>query len=179
MHKKHSVFILLSIQLAAAVILALINPIGDYIVRSKGTEYTFEASPVSCYGDYTDKMYICCHAKYAFDHNRFTDSRNYAVIETDKNGLSYISELTDTRPESSYLGTKHKSHLYFDNFTQELDYNIFKKSFKMNPPLFDRDSASDGYNFTFKAYVYNGKAVLDKILVNGIEINEFLANQKE
>lgn len=178
MRKKHPVLILLSVQLLAAVAVALINPVGDYIVRTKGTEYTFDTSCVNYYGDFTNEMFVYCYIKLNDEQDRFSShEESYALIEVGKDGLAYISDLSKTKPENGeYLGTEQKSYHYFDNFTQKIKYDVFKKSFKTDPPLFEYEvlEAGEDYTFTVKAHVYKGRSVLDEILVDGVEIEEFL-----
>ena len=68
MRKSKPAVILLLIHLAIALSLALINPVSDYIIRQKGTEYTFAVDEAWLTGDFIN--YIEEHpdliSSYAF-----------------------------------------------------------------------------------------------------------------
>ena len=51
MRKAKPILAVLSVQLLIAVLLTLVNPVGEYIVRTKRTEYTFATEAVEIYGD--------------------------------------------------------------------------------------------------------------------------------
>lgn len=179
MRKSKPVIILLSIQLLIAVTFALINPINDFIIRTKGTEYTFATQEAALYGDFTDFVEIQCHIKYGFDYDRFEYyPEQYAIIETDENGISNISALSDVKPENKdWLGTEKKPFGFYNWYTQKLDYELYEKGVK-NTSFFDRSSLtfSDEYDITVNVSVYKGKAVFNEILVDGVEIEKFIEN---
>lgn len=184
MRKSKPVIILLSIQLIFSVAVALINPVTNLIVRTFGTEHIFETSEVLYYGNLDDETIINCRIKYGFEYDRFEYvygvSERYAVIGTDENGLSYISSLSHSKPESGdYLGTGKYTYPWYDNFEKAVDSNLFKKVFSINPPMFhDEDlTLHPDYKFTVKVHIYKGTAILDEVYVNGVELDEFLKNQ--
>lgn len=179
MRKAKTILIVLSIQLLIAVSLSLINPISDYIVRIKGSEYTFATEYVEHYGDFTDFVEIQCPIKHGFDKELTYDyyDKQYAIIETDENGLSYISELSDNPPEKGdWLGTEKDHFTHFTWYSQKIDYELYEKKAEELFVDFDWKSKrlSDGYEMTVNVSIYKGKAVLNEIRVNGIEIEEFL-----
>ena len=182
MRKSKPVIILLSIQLLVAVTFALVNPINDFIIRTKGTEYTFKTQEAALYGDFTDFVEIQCHIKYGFDYDRFEYyPEQYAIIETDENGFAYISDLSDVQPESGdWLGTEKYRFEYYNWYCKELDYRLYKLGIE-NTTFFDRKhlNFSDEYEITVNVSVYKGKTVLNEILVDRVEIEEFLENSGE
>lgn len=181
MRKSKPVIILLSIQLVLALMLTLVNPIEDHIIRSKGTEYTFEISEAACYGNFIDKVDISVKIKNDFGFsNVYLTPGQYAIITTNENGLSRLSHTSDTRPESdAYIGTAGDKYYYFTEHQQTIDIEVFRLGADMEPPLFDlaKDVSTKNYEITAKIYVYKGKALLNEILVNGVEIEDFLKNQ--
>lgn len=178
MRKPKPVVILLSVQLIFAIALAFVNPVKDYLIRKNGTEYTFATQEAFLTGNFIDSVTAECHIKYGFDYDRFEFyPQPYAIIETDENGLAYISALSDTPPESGdWLGTE-KNHFYCFNFySKELDFNLYENALK-NTDLFDESfEFSDKYEITVNISVYKGETVLNAILINGVEIGEFLEN---
>lgn len=176
MRKSKPVITLLSIQLVLAVALALVNPVNDYIIRTKGTEYTFAVHESWLTGDFVNYVEANCYLDFGFDFDRFDyHSEPYAVISTDKNGLSYISELSETPPENGdWVGTEEEPFDYVCYYSSDkIDYELIE-----NTDLFDSNSFdfSDKYEITVRVSVYKGKTVLNAFLVNGVEIGEFLKN---
>lgn len=181
MRKSKPVIILLTIHLIIALSLALINPVNDFIIRKKGTEYTFASSEAYLTGDFVNYLEANCYIDFRFDFDRFEyHTEKYAVIETDENGISYISAITDTPPENGdWLGTKEKPFEYFYCFTTDkIDYKIIENSF-VSSDLFEDFEFSDKHEITVNVSVYKGRAVLNAFLVDGVEIEEFLDNYKE
>lgn len=183
MRKIRPVVILFSIQLIFVFALAMINPVTNLVVRTLGTEHTFDASETLCFGDFIDDVRFCCYIKYSFDYNRFDykygDAERYAVINTDENGFSYISAFSHEKPESGeYLGTSKKTYAWYDNFEKSIDAGLFKKVFDANPPMFigEKLTVHPYYKFTVKVHVYKGIAILDEMYVNGVEIEKFIKN---
>ncbi len=177
MRKVKPIIIVLSIQLLIAVSLSLINPISDYIVRSKGTEYTFATEGAEIYGDYTTFIELQCPIKHSFDKDltNYYD-KQYAIIETDENGHSYISVLSDNPPEKGdWLGTEKDSFHHFNWYNKKLDYNLYRMAEESTDFLAAKlTGMSDEYEITVSVFVYEGKAVLNEIQVNGVEIEDFL-----
>lgn len=177
MRKAKVILIVISIQLLVAVSLALINPVGDYIVRTKGTEYIFLTEGVEIYGDYTTFMELQCPIKMEFDKDRndYYD-KQYAIIKTDKNGLSCISELSDNPPpKGDWLGTAKNDFHHFCWYSQKIDYNLFSKAEEIVAYSDEKMwHVSDEYEITLNVSVYKGKAVMNEIQINGVEIEEFL-----
>ena len=183
MRKAKPILIVLSVQLLIAVSLALINPVSDYIVRTKGTEYTFATEAAGIYGDYEDFVEIQCPIKHSFDKEQAYDyyDKQYAIIETDENGLSYISALTDNPPESGdWLGTERDSFHHYNWYNKRIDYNLYRIAEGSTDFLAAKISGlSDEYEITVSVFVYKGKAVVNEIMVNGVEIEEFLNKLEE
>lgn len=178
MRKSKPVIILLSIQLAIALILALINPASDFIVRKKGTEHVFALGHTYLTGDFVNFMQANAGIKVTYEVDRFGNhpQKNYAIITTDENGVSYISSLSDEKPESGeWLGTEAKSYDYYYVFTSDkIDCELIEN----NQDLFYEFDFSDKYEITAKAYVYKGRAVLDSFLVDGVELEDFPENKE-
>lgn len=183
MRKSKPVLILLSIQLILVILLAMINPVTNLVVRTFGTEHTFETSEVLYFGDFIDEVRFCCYIKYGFDYSRFDymydQPERYAVIDTDENGMSYVSALSREKPESGeWLGTSKEPYAWYDSFKKTVDAELFQKVFDANPPVFDGETleVNPEYKFTVKAHVYKGIAVFDEMRINGVEVEEFLKN---
>lgn len=178
MRKLKPVVILLSIQLVIALSLTLINPVSDYVIRRKGTEYTFAVEEAWLTGDFVSYVEANCYIEFRFVYDRFEyHPENYAIIETDENGISYISSLSGTPPENGdWLGTEEKPFDWYCCYSSDKsDYEAFKKAFK-NTDSFENFNFSDNYEITVKVSVYKGRAVLDSFLVNGVEIEKFIEN---
>ncbi len=178
MRKAKSVIILISIQFLIAIALTLINPVSDYIVRTKGTEYIFLTDSVELYGDFSDYVELSCSIKIGFDKELVYDyyAKQYAIIETDENGLSYISGVSDNQPrEGAWLGNKTDSFHHFTWHSKTIDYDLFSKAEEIAAYSDEKMwHISDEYEITLNISVYKGKAVLNKILIDGIEVEEFL-----
>ena len=140
MRKSKPVLILLSIQLMLVILLAMINPVTNLVVRTFGTEHTFETSEVLYFGDFIDEVRFCCYIKYGFNYSRFDymydQPERYAVIDTDENGMSYVSALSREKPESGeWLGTSKEPYAWYDSFKKPLIQSFFKR-FLMQIRLF-------------------------------------------
>ncbi len=182
MRKFRPVAILLAIQLIIAVSLALINPINDYIIRKKGTEYTFATQEAYLTGDFSSYVEINCRLKFGFDYNRFGYyPEEYGIIDTDKNSLAYISELSRTKPEGKdYLGTDKKSYAYISHFTSdEIKLDLISFETKNVDFLLDKDLGFlDNHEVTVNVSVYKGDAVVNEFYIDGIKAEEYLKNLK-
>lgn len=176
MRKCRPVIILLSVQLAFAIALALVTPVTDFIVRTKGTEHTLDVSEVWTIGE----SRISCRIKHRSDYD-WTEyhPENYALIETDENGISYISELSEARPEAGeYIGTKKKPFHWYEYFEAKTEQELLMKAFSLDPPMFYGEDLTvhPDYKFTVKVHIYKGMALLDDVYVNGVELEEFFEN---
>lgn len=182
MRKIRPVAILLAIQLIIAVSLALINPINDYIIRKKGTEYTFATQGAYLTGDFSSYIVINCMLKFGFDYNRFGYyPEEYGIIDTDENSLAYISELSHTKPEGKdYLGSDKKSYAYLLHFTSdEIKLDLIGFETKDVDSLSDKDlSFLDDHEVTVNVSVYKGDAVVNEFYIDGIEAEEYLQKLK-
>lgn len=179
MRKSKPVVIFIAIQLIIEIILA--NPAEAYFIRKFGTEYTFAVQEAYLTGDFVNYIEANGYVDCRFEFDRFEyHPENYAVISTDENGISYISSITDTPPESGdWLGTKSKDFNYYYHFTTDkIDYENFENS-ALNSDLFDHYEFADKYEITLNVSVFNGKAVLNEFLVDGVEINEYIKTQSE
>lgn len=179
MRKAKPVIVLLAIQLFVALAIALFNPVKDAIIRAKGTEYTFATQETFLTGDFTEYVNTDCHIKYGFNYDRFGYSpEEYAVIKTDENGLAYISELSFFPPENGdYLGTENKPHTWFSFYSKELDFELYEKACSSSSLFSGMEfNLSQEYEITVNVSVYKGEAVMNAILVNGVEIEEFINN---
>ena len=178
MRKSKPVIILLAIQLIIALSLAFINPVCDFIVQKKGTEYTFSVDDAWFTGDFVNTLEANCYLDFRFDFDRHDfHPETHAVIATDENGISYISALSETKPESGdWLGTEEKAFDYYCYFSSEkLDYDLVEAAF-FNTDLLSDFELTENYDITVSVSVYKGRAVLNKFLVNGIEIEDFINN---
>lgn len=184
MRKRRPVIILLCIQLAFITFLSAYNPIKNLVTRTFGTEYTFEVENLAYYGNFIDDMELHCQIKTEipdyYDHALVNGK--YGIIETDKNGLSRLSVTTDQKPEgNNYIKSKGDAIFYFTSPYMTLEYEIFELGETIDPPLFIRENltTSSEYDIAAVAYIFKGRILLKEILVNGVEISEFLTNQKE
>ena len=178
MRKSKPVVIFLSIQLIIAVAFALVNPIKDCIIRQKGTEYTFSVDEAWFTGDFTEYVEANCFLDFRFDFNRFDYyDENYGIIETDKNGISYIARLSHTAPENGdYLGTEEKDFGYWGYYSSErIDYSLVEKKLDYSV-LSEYDDFFANCDITVRLSVYKGETVLNSFLVDGIEIEEYMSN---
>ncbi len=184
MRKRLPVIILLAVQLIFIFSLAAYNPVRDMLIRIKGTEYIFEVTDLQYYGNFKDDMLLYCNIKTEFDgyYEFITINGKYGIINTNENGLSYLSEVTNDKPQAdNYIKSENDEIFYFTDPHQKIDYDIFVLGETTEPPLFIREKliTSDEYRITASVYVYNGNILLNKIFVNGTEIEEFLISSKE
>ena len=184
MRKSKPIIILLSIQLVFALLLAAYNPTKDFVIRTFGTEYTFAVENLAYYGNFIDDMQLHCYIKSDIpdDYAHPLANGRYGIIETDKNGLYYISLSTDQKPENDkYIKSKGDGVFYFSSPYMVLDYEIFELGETTNPPLFIRENltTSTEYEITASAYIFQGQIRLKEIYVDGIEIIEFLTTHTE
>lgn len=184
MRKSKPVIILLSVQLVFALLLAAYNPTKDILIRTFGTEYTFAVEHLAYYGNFTDDMQLHCNIKSEIpdDYAHPLANGKYGIIETDENGICYISLSTDQKPENDkYIKSKGDGVFYFDSPYMAVDYKTFELGETTDPPLFITSNltTSTEYEITASAYVFHGQIRLKEIYVDGIEIIEFLKTQKE
>lgn len=179
MRKAKPVVILLAIHIFVALSISLFNPIKDAIIRAKGTEYTFATQETYLTGDFTEYINAECHIKYGFDYDRFEYYPEHcAIIKTDENGLAYISELSFYPPESGdYIGTEKHPFAWFNFYSKELDFELYEKACSSSSLFggFDFNHLGE-YEITVNVSVYKGETVLNAILVDGVEIEEFINN---
>lgn len=185
MRKSKPVVILLAIQLVIAVSLALINPITDHIIRKYGTEYTFATNNAYLTGDFSEYVNITCELKYGFNESNYGDIQaEYAIIDTDKNSLAYISEVSNTKPENKdYInmeGLAVGAISYYSSDDIKLN-NISPEIKKILDDVLFHDkfnSFFDGHEVTVNISVYKGKAVTNDFYIDGIEAEEYIKNLK-
>lgn len=184
MRKNRPVIILLCFQLVFALLLAAYNPAKDLFIHTFGTEYTFAIENLAYYGNFADDMHLHCtiRSEIPDDFNHVLANGRYGIIESDENGLYYISESTDIKPDNErYIKSKGDGVFYFDTPYMVLDYETFELGENTDPPLFIRHNltTSTEYEITASAHIFHGQIRLNKIFVDGIEITEFLTQSKE
>lgn len=184
MRKFRPVAILLAIQFIIAVSLALINPITDYAIRKYGTEYTFATQNAYLTGDFSEYVNITCKLKYGFNDIDFSGTKNvYAIIDTDKNSLAYISGLSGEKPEGKdYLdvvGFAVETVSYYTSDKVKLDLISTKTQEIIMDSLWEgKINLLDGHEVTVNISVYKGKAVANEFYIDGIEAEEYIRNLK-
>lgn len=178
MRKRRPVIILLCIQLAFTLILASTENAKDIIIRILGTEYIFDVDYLACFGDFNSEVELRCGLGKDFPE----DSKGtYGIIETDENGLSYLSEATYDKPQGkNYIKSEGDYLFHIDSLTKAVDINHFKMAQTANPPLFDsRLKAADEYKITVSVSILYGQIVLNEIYVDGVGFSQFLVQCKE
>ncbi len=184
MRKSKPVIILLSVQLIFALLLAAYNPTKDFVIRTFGTEYIFAVENLAYYGNFIDDMQLHCYIKSEIpeDYAHPMANGRYGIIETDENGLYYISLSTDQKPENDkYIKSKGDGVFYFGSPYMVIDCETFELGETTDPPLFIRENltTSTEYEITASAYIFRGQIRLKEIYVDGIEIIKFLTTQSE
>ncbi len=184
MRKRRPVIILLCIQLVFTLILASTETSKNLIIRNFGTEYTFAVEHLAYYGNFKDNMELHCEIESEIPdiYNHALINGRYGIIETDENGLSYLSVITDKKPEdNNYIKSKGDAIFYFDTPHTDIHYEIFKLGETTDPPLFIRHNltTSTEYEITASAYVFRGQIRLKEIYVDGVELIDFLTRHKE
>lgn len=170
MRKSKPVIILVAIQLAFLLIMTLIPYVTDVTVKSYGDVYTFEIQETYLYGG--DEIFLDCNLKIPSDFSDFFAKR-YASVETNENGISYLSEFSDEKPNGIYIGNRSHSKNNFVHFNYELPSDsTFKNNTVFFPDgwMFTNDSA---YTVTADVYIFKGYLLPKNLYINGIPIEEF------
>ncbi len=177
MRKKLPIIILIAIQLAFALSLTAIRPVTEWLIANKGEEFIFEVEGISAhYDEWAGTAYIYAPIKGTTPPYR--DNSKYAIIETNKNGLSAVTGFSQKMPkDKAYLKTKYdffseKAEIFNGEFPQELYFEMF--SYYGG----DYVVTAENLEFTVKATVYKGEIRMHGILVNGIPIEEYIKQHR-
>lgn len=173
MRKKLPIIILIAIQLAFALSLTAISPVTEWLIANKGEEYIFEVEGISAYYDeWAGTAYICASLKGTTPP--YSDSNKYAIIETNKKGLSSVTGFSEKKPKNkSYLKAK------YDFFTEEIEIFNGEIPQELYFEMFtyyggEYVVTAENLEFTVRTTVYKGKIRKHGIHVNGIPIEEYI-----
>ena len=177
MRKKLPIIILIAIQLIFAFSLTAISPVTEWLIANKGEEFVFEVAGVSAdYDEWANTAYIYAPIKGTTPPYR--DGSKYAIIETNKNGLSAVTGFSEKKPKDKpYLKAK------YDFFTEKVEIFNGEIPQKLYFEMFtyyggEYVVTAENLEFTVKATVYKGKIRTHGIHVNGIPIEEYIELHK-
>ncbi len=176
MRKAKPVIILLAIQLAFLLILTSTPYIRDALIRAYGDVYTFEIEEANLFGN--DYEYVDCTLKYrpeiAYDLIGGSPEQ-YASVETDKNGISYLAEVSNEKPDGAHIGNEIRNKNFYDHFNYELPENFFYDNSDLFPDGWRLDNS---YSVTADVYLYEGYLLPKQLYLNGTPIEEFSTKEK-
>lgn len=177
MRKKLPIIILIAIQLAFALSLTAISPVTEWLIANKGEEFIFEVEGISAhYDEWAGTANIWASVKGTTPPYR--DNSKYAIIETNKNGLSSVTGFSQKKPKDKpYLKSDFDiftvtGHFFDGEIPQELYFEMF--SYYGG----DYVVTAENLEFTVKATVYKGEIRMHGILVNGIPIEEYIKQHR-
>lgn len=176
MRKKAPIIILIAVQLVFALSLAAVKPVKEWMIYNLGETFTFEASHMHVYyDDFYGTFYADIKIEYDAEH---AVVGKYGIISTDKNGISKISGVSQSKP---------RNQPYIKSFYEPFSINSCSFHSEISPEayealdfefeylsIFDTKVAKSSRDITVKATVYKGEFRYQGIFVDGIPIENFV-----
>ena len=185
MIKKFSVLILAAIQIIFCIALTAVNPIEEWLIENKGTVYNLKVSAVSFSHDIDwCTNFVCC---IECDWNSVDDyvfynvtDGEYAVIETDENGISHLAYRTDRKPKNSnyikgYFPIRHRGWSVEILPTEEVKEKLYGLGINPNNDWSPYQKYEGTHNITYDVKVYKGFYRVEGLSVDGIPIEEVIS----
>lgn len=184
MRKKTPIIILIALQLVFALSLTAVKPVNEWMLYNLGETFTFETSRLLVYYDEfygTIDFYADIKEDYSTGHGVIG---RYGIISTDKNGISKISEVSQSKPRTQpYIESFYEPFVISScSFHAEISpeaYEALDFEFDYHgASLLGFDTmaiAKSSHNITVKAIVYKGEFRYQGIFVDGIPIEEFIS----
>ncbi len=172
MFKKLSVIIVAVIQLIFCLSLSLYNPVVNHLTEKNGEIYYFDFGTIS-YNETLKRIIYNDDTNYYLLSSTTLQS-DYFVIETDENGISHLSFITEEKPKDAPYIRCSENVSSFDNgmiFTvlnRLDDYNL-DYSLEASPDYYEHHA------ITVAVKIYNGYSIsVGEPYIDGIPIYDFL-----
>lgn len=187
MRKKAPIIILIAVQLVFALSLAAVKPVKEWMLYNLGETFTFETSRLLVYYDeFYGTIAFYADIKEDYDSEYGVIGR-YGIISTDKNGISKISEVSQSKPRNQpYIESFYEPLVISScSFHSEISSEAYEAlDFELDyhgAGLLGFDTmaiAKSSHDITVKATVYKGEFRYHGIFVDGIPIEEFIKISK-
>lgn len=178
MRKKAPIIILIAVQLVFALSLTAVKPVKEWMIYNLGETFTFEASHMHVYyDDFHGTIDFYADIKTEYD-SEYAVIGKYGIISTDKNGISKISEVSQSKPRNQpYIKSFYEpfviSSCPFHSEISPEAYEALDFEFEYLS-IFDTKVAKSSHDITVKATVYKGEFRYLGIFVDGIPIEDFI-----
>lgn len=184
MIKKFSVLILSAVQILFCISLTAIEPTKDWLIENKGTVYNLKVSSVSYSGDIDWGAHFSCaidcdwHSVYEYEYYAVAEGE-YAVIETDENGISHLSYRTDRKPKSGnyikgYFPTRHLGWSTDIVPTEEVRETLSELGIYLRYDWSTYREYEGSHDITYNVKVYKGLYRFEGLSVDGVPIEEVI-----
>lgn len=185
MLKKFSVLILAAVQILFCIGLTLYRPVEEWLIENKGTVYNLRVNYVSYSNDIDWETHFSCnvecdwHSVYDYEYYAISEGE-YAVIETDENGISHLAYRTDKKPKSeNYIkGPFSIRHLgwYVEVIpTEDVRETLYQLGIYPNFDWSTYQEYTGSHNITYNVKVYKGLYRVEGLSIDGIPIEEVLS----
>lgn len=184
MLKKFSVLILAAIQILFCIVLTAVEPTKEWLIENKGTVYNLRVSYISYSNDIDwETHFSCCvecdwHSAYDYEYYSISEGE-YAVIETDENGISHLSYCTDRKPKTeNYIeGPFSIRHLgwYVEVIpTEDVRETLYALGIYPHYDWSTYQEYEGGHDITYNVKVYKGLYRFEGLSVDGVPIEEII-----
>ncbi len=184
MLKKFSVLILAVIQIVFCISLTAIEPTKEWLIENKGTVYHLKVNSVSfsIYSDSGINFYSCieCDWSNIYDDVYYQVLKSeYAIIETDANGISHLSARTNKKPKEEnyvkgYFPTRNLAWCVDTEVTEVVKEKLNNLGINQNHYWDTYHEYEGTHNITYDVKIYKGMYQIVGMSIDGVAIEEFI-----
>lgn len=185
MLKKFSVLILAAVQILFCIGLTLYRPVEEWLIENKGTVYNLKVSSVSFSDeiDWCTELTCCIECDWSsiddYEYHNVIKGE-YAVIETDENGISHLAYRTDKKPKSGnyikgYFWIRHRGWSVEILPTEEVKQKLYKLDIYPSYEWSPYRKYEGSHEITYDIRVYKGLYRVEGLSIDGIPIEEVLS----
>ena len=185
MLKKFSVLILVVIQILFCVSLTAIEPTKEWLIENKGTVYHLKVNSVS-FENYSDRgmniiSCIECDWSNIYDDVHYQVLQgDYAITETDANGVSHLSARTNKKPKEEnyvkgYFPTRHLGWYIDADVTEAVKEKLNNLGINQKYSWETYHEYVGTHDITYDVKVYKGMYRIVGMSIDGVAIEDVLS----
>ena len=184
MLKKFFVLILAVIQILFCISLTVVEPTKEWLIENKGTVYHLKVNSVSfeIYSDRGINFTSCIECDWSniyYDVNYQVLKGEYAVIETDENGVSHLSDRTDRKPEEDnyvkgYFPIRHLGWYIDLEITEAVKEKLYELGINQKHYWDTYHEYEGTHNITYDVKIYKGMYQIVGMSIDGVAIEDVI-----
>ena len=186
MLKKFSVLIFAAIQILFCISLTAIEPTKEWLIENKGTVYHLKVSSVS-FANYSDNAVnftscIECDWSNIYDYVHYQVLKGeYAIIETDANGISHLSARTTRKPKEGnyvkgYFPIRHLGWYVDTEVTEAVKEKLNELGINQKHDWDTYHEYEGTHDITYDVKVYKGMYQVVGMSIDGDAIEDVINN---